>query len=161
MREIVTAARLREVLRYEPETGLFTWLRGHRTGATAGTVNVSGYVQIKVDGRLYYAHRLAWLYVYGIWPTNEVDHRNTRRSDNSLQNLRDASRTVNSENLQSAHSDGGSGLLGVSWSKEKSKWHARIRIKGRTKFLGYFESSESAGAAYVAAKRTFHEGNQL
>ncbi len=157
----LSIARLKEVLAYDPETGLFVWLSGGRAGRQAGTVNADGYVQIKIDGRFFYAHRLALFYTKGTEPVNEVDHRNGARSDNRLLNLRDATRVFNSENVQRAHKDSRSGLLGVSWSAGKNRWYSRIRAKGRTVFLGYFKDPELAHAAYVAKKRSAHEGNLI
>jgi hypothetical protein len=159
----MTAERLRLLLAYEPMTGVFAWRiapRGHTAGK-AGTVNTSGYVQIKVDGRLYYAHRLAWLHMHGEWPAGEVDHRNGIRTDNSAGNLRVVSRTTNSENVRAAHRDSVSGLLGASWSKSKGRWYSRIRIKGQSRFLGYFDHAAAAHDAYLSAKRESHEGNTL
>jgi hypothetical protein len=157
----INSERLREVLSYDAETGVFTWLAGSRMGKPAGTKNADGYIQIKIDGRLFYGHRLAWLYVHGEWPLNEVDHRNCTKSDNRIDNLRDATRTVNSENVQAAHKDSRSGLLGVSWSKDKDLWYSRIRVKGSTRFLGYFNDPNAAHAAYITEKRAAHEGSML
>ena len=157
----LTAARLRELLHYNPDTGLFTWLvsttRRIRVGAVAGTLVTSGYVSIGVDRDLHRAHRLAWLYVYGEWPKHDIDHINGNRSDNRIANLRDVTRTVNLQNIRSAHKDKQSATpLGVY--ADKKKWAAAIRVNGERCRLGTFDTPEEAHAAYLDAKRKYHEG---
>jgi hypothetical protein len=165
MRKQLTAERLREVLRYEPDTGLFTW-RG-RTGlganaanaenAPAGSVNNKGYVTITVDGHQgYKAHRLAWLYMTGDWPTEQVDHRDTVRHNNAWENLRQATRAENAQNQQRPSKNNKSGYLGVSWDKQYLKWAATLHINGRNRRLGRFANPESAHAAYLSAKAKHH-----
>lgn len=159
----LTAARLRELLHYDPETGVFT--RRVRTstrikaGDVAGWANGKGYLLISVDGRDHYAHRLAWLYTHGAWPTNEIDHRNTVRNDNRIANLRDVSGAVNSQNQRRAPAHNKScGLLGVTWNKQIRKWHAQIQVDGKKRSIGYFATAELAHSAYLAAKREHHPG---
>ena len=98
----LTLQRLREVLSYDPDTGLFTWKKrtGSRAvvGAIAGTANNGGYIQVSIDGVLYYAHRLAWLYMTGEWPEAEVDHARMRPGDNRWDQIREASRSQNEQN---------------------------------------------------------------
>src|SRR5437868_3578208 len=102
MKPRVTAERLREVLIYAPETGLFYW-RGQRGGqgarCEAGTWHSHGYRSIKIDGVAYYAHRLAWLYVHGEHPNREIDHDNGDRGDNRIVNLRQCSHAENLRNV--------------------------------------------------------------
>lgn len=161
----LTAARLRELLHYDPETGIFTWLvhrQRHRAGNVAGSPHSAGYVEIGVDGESYLAHRLAWLYVHGAWPAGDVDHRNGVRRDNRIVNLRDVSKVVNLQNRQGAASNNRARLLGVSRSAAKRpSWFARILVDGRQKHLGSFGTPEAAHAAYLAAKRQLHEGCTL
>ena len=107
-----------------------------------------------MDGVSQYAHRLAWLYVHGVWPPHEVDHINGDRSDNRIANLRLATRQQNSENRHGAQSNSKTGLVGVSWHKRAGKWQAHIRVKGRTRYLGLFESTQDACMAYLQAKQT-------
>jgi hypothetical protein len=101
---MLTAERLRELLHYDPDTGVFTWLRVKgrrvRVGALSGKANGGGYFQIGVDGRIYYAHRLAWLYVHGEWPVASIDHVNCDRCDNRLANLRPATKAQNAANAR-------------------------------------------------------------
>lgn len=159
-------ARLAELLKYDSETGEFTWAkkRGTRAaGSTAGTntSNRLGYRQICIEGKVYLAHRLAWLYVHGDWPTClVVDHINGDPSDNRISNIRAVSISDNQQNQRKAHiSNKHSSLLGASASG--NKFRARIRINGNEIHLGSFETAEQAHAAYVEAKRTHHKGNML
>jgi hypothetical protein len=146
----LTAERLRELLHYCPEMGIFTW-RKVRTftalaGSGAGGKNNKGYIRIKVDGKQQLAHRLVWLYVHGVWPEPTVDHINRRRDDNRLVNLRLASYAHQRMNAK-LNSDNSSGYPGISWNKRKEKWKASI---GR-QFLGYFADKESAIIALNSA----------
>ena len=155
MSDRLTAERLREVLFYDKETGLFTWLVTLSTKCPAGSVSGKGnrsnrYVYIKIDGRSYFAHRLAWLYVKGVWPTNQIDHRNTDSRDNRWDNLREATPSQNSSNT-GLRSNNTSGLKGASWSSKANKWSGWIRIRGTAKWLGYFDTAEEAHAAYRKA----------
>lgn len=161
----ITAARLRELLDYNPDTGIFKWRvkRGPaKPGDTAGCLcKRNGYVVICVDRKLYGAHRLAWLHVHGEWPAGEIDHRFGRRSDNRIRLLRDASTTFNRENLRKPHRDSTSGYLGVSWSKARQKWVANICSQRKQRRLGFFDEPAEAHAAYIAEKRRIHAGNTL
>lgn len=161
----LTAERLRQVLAYDKDTGAFTWLS--RTGGTskegiaAGTFDERGYLRIGLDGRVYRAHRLAWMYVFGTWPSGEIDHIDGDKSNNRFTNLRDVSRQVNQQNQRRAHKRSGSGTLGVSMHASTGKWRARIWVNGKNKSLGLFESKDLASAAYAIAKREHHEGSML
>ncbi len=156
----VTADRLRELLSYDPSTGLFTWLlsTGNRApvGAVAGSVG-KGYVDIRIDQRLYKAHRLAWLYMTGEWPEQQIDHRDLNRANNRWDNLRVATNSQNHANTR-AQSNNRSGFKGVSWSKAANKWMAQIVRDRCHTYLGLFDTPEDAHAAYcVAAERLFGE----
>jgi hypothetical protein len=148
----LTAPRLREVVTYVPATGQFF---RRDTGKAAGYVD-KGYVYMKIDGRAYLAHRLAWLYVHGYWPSGVIDHKVGK--SNAIDNLRDVTVSVNSQNLRSAHKDSASGILGVYWVKTAKKWSAKICIAGRNKYLGHFDDKDDAAAAYLNAKRELHNG---
>ena len=100
----LTVERLRELLSYDPATGKFLWRVGRqcmRAGAVAGATEVQGYRVIKIDGKIYKAHRLAWLYVTGEWPPEEIDHKNTDPQDNVWSNLRLATHSQNQANAKS------------------------------------------------------------
>ena len=158
----LTAARLRELLHYNPDTGVFTWRFGRpkaAAGAVAGCTKPDGYIVIGVDGFLYRAHRLAWLYMMGAWPSNYVDHINGTPSDNKWANLRDVRQETNLQNQRRATGKNKtSGLLGVCFHKRMNKWHAQIKVSGKQHTVGYFESPEEAGEAYLEAKRQLHPG---
>lgn len=156
----LTAQRLRELLHYDPETGVLTRAVSTscraRAGAVAGCINASGYRQIGFNKTLFYAHRLVWLYVHGEWPKGHIDHIDGDKTNNRLNNLRDASGFVNSQNRRCASSNSAHGFLGVT--KNKRRWSARIFANGTQIHLGTFDSPEEASATYVAAKRIEHGG---
>lgn len=153
---ILTQERIRELLTYDPDTGLFCWRKTRRNAkGFAGTTDPRGYVRISVDRKVYLAHRLAWLYVHGTWPANEIDHINRVRNDNRLSNLRDTSRTVNTQNV-GVRKDSACGLRGVGWHKAQRKWRARIQANGVCHELGYFLTASEAKAAYDLAALTLH-----
>mgnify|MGYP003403747115 CR=1 FL=1 len=155
----LTAARLRELLHYDSETGLFTWLSGVHRRPEAGAQTKSGHVAINISGNSFFAHRLAFLYMTGEWPKNHVDHINGRPADNRWMNLRDVTRSVNMQNQRRAQrSNKSSGLLGVSWHAQRNCWLAYISVDGRQRSLGLYKTAELAHAAYVEAKRALHEG---
>lgn len=137
----LTQKYLRETLHYDPETGVFTWrvppARNVKNGSVAGCLTSHGYIQIGVKNRLYAAHRLAWLYVYGKWPTNLIDHINGVRSDNRITNLREATSAENQYNILKAKNNT-SGVKGVTWSKQHKKWRAQCRVNGKNHRLGLF-----------------------
>lgn len=150
---------LRKHLIYSPETGHFTRRIGRKAGGIAGAINNNGYRLIHVAGHFCRAHRLAWLYVHGVWPTGEIDHINGVRDDNRLENLRDVSMVTNQQNRRSALVRNAVGLLGVS--KSKNRYTAAIYAEGRDRHLGTFDTPEAAHAAYVDAKRELHDGCTL
>ena len=157
---MLTATRLREVLFYDPESGLFTWKvapNGRITiGQIAGSPGNEGYISIKIDRVLYRAHRLAWLYMTGEWPQNKVDHKNRDVADNKWSNLRAATNQQNCFN-QGVRRNNKAGLKGVHWHKQTKKWAAAIAIDGVQTHLGLFPSAERAHQAYAEAART-HRG---
>ena len=154
-----TVERVKELLDYDPETGVFTW-RVKRGGAVnagdiAGTKDGRGYWQIGIDRTLYLAHRLAWLYTYGEWPKNALDHINRIRTDNRIANLRPATHALNNQNATKRR-DNKSGVTGV-WRNEKlSKWQAYIRINGRHIHLGLFDDFDAAVQMRRDAERQHH-----
>lgn len=159
--EPLTAERLRQLLSYDPETGVFrrrvTQTNRNKVGDVAGTPNDKGYLLIMVDGRRYLAHRLAWFYVYGEWPAGEIDHINRQRSDNRIANLRDATRSLNTQNT-GMFSSNTSGKKGVSFHRASGKWQARIGLDGRLIHLGVHATKELAALAYEEARAKYHKG---
>lgn len=152
-------SRLHETLRYDPVTGDFIWLKWRgstaKPGSIAGATDSKGHRQIRFEGRLYLAHRLAWLMVHGRWPNGEIDHINRVRSDNRIENLRECSHAENSKN-SSTYRNNRSGHRGVCFYTKYSKWNAYIRANGRHKNLGYFENIEDAIAARIAAESIYY-----
>lgn len=150
------------LLSYDKDTGLFLWnkSRGPKSkSGFAGHVSANGYVQIRLLGKLYYAHRLAWFFVHGKWPENHVDHINGNRSDNRIENLRDIIQQHNTQNQRCASKSNKLGLLGVYL--DRGKYRSRIEVGGQTYDLGRHDTAESAHAAYIDAKRQHHQGCTL
>lgn len=153
--------RVREVLSYDSGTGAFTWRvakRGLAAGMQAGTVT-GGYRQIQIDGKLYKAHRLAWLLAHGCWPAGDIDHINGEPSDNRIANLRDVPRRVNRENQRKPHADSKTKVLGVC--AYRGRYVTRIKSAGRRIHIGTFDTPAEAQQAYLDAKRAMHEGCTL
>lgn len=154
----ITAEELKRVLDYSASTGLFTWRDGAvpngLCGKIAGNKRKKGYICIKVKQKLYMAHRLAWLYIYGTWPVNEIDHINRNKSDNRICNLRDISSSANKENCVAALSNNAVGLRGVK--KKKHGYEAWIKANGSSSYLGTFKTPQEASGAYFQAKKKFH-----
>lgn len=160
-RDVVTADHLREVLGYDPLTGLFTWrqsLRGPRSaGRLAGCVDRKGYIVICIDGVSCMAHRLAFLYMTGEWPDALVDHVDGVKGNNRWANLRASDSVLNAQNRRKPRSGNTAGALGVSWHKRRRRFRAEITVSGRCHWLGWFKDREEAAAAYLSAKRRLHE----
>lgn len=162
---MLTQERLKEVLHYEPESGEFTRIVKTAHNASSGTVNkITGYLSISLGGRQYYGHRLAFLYMTGAWPQKMVDHINGNRSDNRWANLREASATINQQNLQVHQKNNRTGLLGVTRLHNRrgtKHFCAQLFAHGKRVHCTYHETPEAAHAAYLEAKRKHHEGNTL
>lgn len=152
---MVTVDRLREVLNYDPDTGVFRWRVSTgdaiRPGQIAGGFNDGGYVKIGIDKRRYLAHRLAWLFVYSAWPKGQIDHFNGCPADNRIANLRDVTCKQNLENVRLRDANT-SGYRGVSWDKERGKWLAYITHHHRMLNLGRYDSQEDAARAAKEAR---------
>ena len=147
----VVAWHLRNRYNYDPETGEFSKKSG-KPGC--GRPATNGYLQIEVAGKRYMAHRLAWLWVYGVWPENQLDHMNQDRLDNRISNLREATNKQNGENVR-LFKHNKSGRTGVSWRKSEKKWAACIKHHGRTIDLGTFACMIDAVAARIRGERTY------
>ena len=155
----LTQEILKEYFQYNPETGLFIWkvFRGGgspKIGTIAGTPHEDGYVKIKVNGKIYSAHRLAWLYMTGSFPTQEIDHTNGDGADNRFSNLREASRTENNRNTK-VRKNNTSGFKRVSKNRH-GKWVSHIHVEGRQHYLGSFDTPEAAHEAYCMAAKAFY-----
>lgn len=157
---MLTQERLKELLHYDPETGVFTWIhnlgRKAKKDGIAGTVMKSGYIRIKIDGIDYLAHRLAWLYTHGENPTKEIDHIDRSKNNNSIKNLRDVSKNWNQQNRVKFTQNNITKCLGVT--PNGSGFSAKISIDGKQKYLGTFKTVSDARLAYDNAKKTHHLG---
>lgn len=142
--------KLLENLQYDPQTGMFTWSRAvaqKRAGSIAGGKTGLGYRLISVNGRQYYAHRLAWLAVHGVMPSAQIDHINGNRDDNRIDNLRLATNHQNAWNAKRRRNV----LKGTT--KYRGRWVAGITVCGKRYHLGVFDNEHEAHAAYCAAAR--------
>lgn len=156
----LTLQRVRELLDYDPETGIFKRKISTGSRSQAGMVVGSkpttvGYGAIHIDGKLYYSHRLAWFYVHGKWPRDQIDHVNMDRIDNRISNLREATRAQNRMN-ESIKKSNTSGYKGVSWSKEKTRWEARIMKDRKSTVIGYFDDPKDAHEAWKKKAAELH-----
>lgn len=155
----LTAERLREVLRYDPETGKFYWREKIACkvviGKESGCLSSNGYILIRLFGVLYRANRLAWLYMIGEWPTDKMDHADLNRSNNRWANLRPCSTSENARNMH-RHMDSQTGLKGVTLEKRTGRYFARICVNRRTFHIGTFDTSQLAAAAYDLTARELH-----
>jgi hypothetical protein len=156
----LTQEQLKEILDYDPETGFFTWrsrnARCVKIGSRAGSISkTEGYCVIQISRKLYKAHRLAWLYVYGEWPPYQVDHINGVKSDNAIANLRSATNAENQRN-RPAPSINSTGYKGVYRAQGGVKYCAQIMVEERTIHLGTYETPQQAHAAYCEAATKYH-----
>jgi hypothetical protein len=158
---MITQAELKERLHYDPDTGVFTWLKkgGGFLSKTCGHISAhgqdAGYVRIAMGGKKYRAHRLAWLYVYGSWPELGLDHINRIKADNRIANLREATPLENGRNA-TFETNPASGLKGVWKPKHTHRWAARIFLLDRSLNLGYYDTPEEAHAAYKKYSAAIH-----
>ena len=146
----LTRARLRELLHYDDETGMFRWWK--RVGNEVRPGEVAGHLEIRIDNRTYVAHQLAWLYMKGRWARPLIDHRDGNSTNNRWRNLRRATPSQNSANARRRRQNA-SGYKGVSLDKRSGRCRTRIGKNGRRIYLGTFHTPEAAHAAYVAAAR--------
>lgn len=159
----LTAQRLRDLLDYDPDTGVFTYRVNHglmKAGTPAGCPMKRGNHSIGIDRRRYATHRLAWLYMRGEWPHGEIDHVDGNPLNNAWANLREVNSAQNKQNQRRARVDNQSGFLGVHFHGPdkygRARWRARIQLAGRSIHVGLFATAEEAHAAYVEAKRRLH-----
>jgi hypothetical protein len=149
----ITHELLTSVLDYSKETGQFTWkIRTSnriKVGDRADNDFKGGYKRVCLFTNQYAAHRIAWFYVYGVWPTKQIDHIDGVPSNNRIDNLREATNQQNSINT-GMRSNNTSGFRGVTWHKIARKWMAHTRFFGKEIYLGLHETAESASAAYEA-----------
>jgi hypothetical protein len=153
---MITQERLKRWLKYNQITGVFTWIeqRQHiKAGSVAGSVKKSGYIEIKLDGVSYQAHRLAWLYVYGEMPSSCIDHIDMDKTNNRFRNLRQATAAENLRNRK-ARKDSATGQKGVYAAANRFK--AQITVDGKRIHLGCYATKEEAAEAYAKGAAEHH-----
>jgi hypothetical protein len=155
----LTQKTLKNLIFYNPDSGLFTWKQSLSSKAKAGTIAgtmVGKYQIIQIDKIRYKSHRLAWLYIYGEFPSKSLDHINEIKTDNRIQNLREVTTAQNMQNVTKNKFSYHSKYMGVTWHKRSKKWYARIKINYIEKYLGLFDNEIDAATAYLNAKRELH-----
>lgn len=161
---MLTQAQLKELLHYNPDTGVFTWLvarAGKKIGNIAGSYYKTRYLRIRIFKKIYQAHRLAWLYIHGEHPLKFIDHINGIGTDNRISNIRECTNAENQQNQRKAHKDSKTGYLGVYFNKKYQKYMVQISINGKQKTVGLFPDIEVAHQYYLTVKREFHPFNIL
>ena len=160
----ISINELKEILDYDPNTGIFTWkvniAKNKFAGSIAGNVNNNGYYVITLYRKTYSAHRLAWFYVYGNWPIKDIDHINGNRIDNRIINLRECNQSENQQNRK-INKNNSSGYIGVSYHKKEKKWRSRIKVNNKLINLGSFDTPELAHEKYLEAKKEYHTFNPM
>lgn len=171
-RSLPTPEELRQLLRYEPETGKLYWKprpasmfknkqaygawNTKYAGEEAFTaIDDSGYRRGSVFDRRYWAHRVIWAIHYGEWPEDQIDHVDNDGLNNRLSNLREATASENQRN-QGARKTNKSGYKGVSWHSRDKAFHAQISVDGKQISLGLHATAEAAHAAYCEAAKKYH-----
>ena len=163
-RTSITHEMALKAIRYIPKTGEFYRLSadGRQAEKPAGWFGNHEYRVISILGVQVLAHRLAWFYINGVWPTKEIDHVNRIRADNRWENLREVSHRENSENVSPMKScKQKTTLIGANWDKSTGNWKACICVKGKHIHLGRFPTDVAAHQAYLDAKRSLHRGSML
>lgn len=163
VRNNLTQDRIKYLLNYDECSGFFTWKNTTsirvKVGDIAGTAPKGGYLKISIDGYIYSAHRLVWLWFHGCHPSGEIDHIDRDKMNNKISNLRIVSRSVNMQNHVYANKNNISGLRGVHMDKRRNRWVAAITINGRNKTIGSYQNKEDAHHAYLKAKMVIHKGS--
>ena len=155
----ITAEEIKQVLSYDRDTGLFTWLVDCGSNKVKGKIagaEKEGYITIHIDSQQYRAHILAWIYVYGYTP-DELDHENRIKSDNRIKNLRLTTRVLNAQN-RAPQSRNTSGVSGVCLNKKSGKWRATLTTNGEFRYLGEYLLMEDAISARLLSEKEANFG---
>ena len=156
--ENISHEELKRILHYDPDTGVFTWAVPRpkiRIGRVAGTMHHKGYVNLEIRGKHYAAHRLAWFYVTGVWPAEQIDHVDRDRANNAFSNLRPATNGQNRANSRTTNKHGLKGVRHCKWLKEKP-YLAQITYNKRAIYLGCYPTPEEAHEAYKRKAAELH-----
>tara|TARA_R110002020_G_scaffold247219_1_gene461147 strand:+ start:426 stop:920 length:495 start_codon:yes stop_codon:yes gene_type:complete len=152
------------LLDYNADDGTFIWTNYNKNntkkGMNAGYINKRGYLKIQIFGKIYFAHRLAWLIYYGNFPEYGIDHIDGNKLNNSIKNLRDVGQLDNSKNTK-LNKNNKSGFNGVTWAKHRGKWRSRIMFEGKDMTLGFFDDLEEAIRVRIDANKRygFHDNH--
>lgn len=165
----ITQEEIKEIVKYSQETGVFIWISSRsnkiKIGDTAGNIwinqhNRKKYHRLWLSGRLYLAHRVAWIYMTGSWPNDQIDHIDGNGLNNKWENLREVSGSENQQNTRMKRTNT-TGICGVVWNKNANKWQAAINIYNKAVYLGLFENIFDAACARKNAevKYGFHKNH--
>ena len=163
VKRAITHERVKELLHYDPETGIFQWRTarpGANTESKVGTVKKGGYLLIVIDRQRILAHRLAIFYVTGEWPENPVDHIDGNPPNNKYTNLREVPQVLNLQNMRKVRASSKSGTMGISWCARDQTWRARISVNGVRKTF-YNKDRAKLEQTYIEQKRKLHPGCTL
>lgn len=154
----LTVDRVSELFSADVKSGEFRRKKARgpsKQGSVAGYVSGNGYRYLMIDRELYLEHRLVWFVAHGKWPSDCIDHINGIKTDNRIENLREATSAQNLKNTSKPKTNT-SGFKGVSFEKAAGKWSAKARANGSHHHLGYFASAEDASNAYQRFARVAH-----
>lgn len=156
---MLTYQKAISVLDYDSATGVLIWKSSPNTkivpGRAAGSKGTNGYIRIKLSGKTYLGHRVAWLIYYGAWPVGQIDHIDGCRQNNAIANLRDSTPSQNQHN-QALRKTNKSGVKGVSWNPDSEKWHVQVTLNGKVHNGGHFESLAEAATVAAALRNRLH-----
>lgn len=156
---MITQKELKNKFTYDQQSGLFNrdkCFHSRYINAKVGCLDKDGYLVINISGKLYKAHRLAWLYMTGEFPSSCIDHIDRNKINNSWSNLRVVSMSVNKQNMVAPTRKNKTGYLGVSFYKITNKYVAGIKLNGKRKTIGYYSTPKLAHEAYLKAKKEMH-----
>ncbi len=162
---MITQKELKEILDYNELTGDFTWKKSisdkTKLNSVAGSKKYWKQrplrIVIRINKKDYQAHRLAWFYVNGQFPELHIDHIDGNPFNNSINNLRQCTPALNNQNRHESQTNSTTKILGVTWHKKAKKWASYLSLNRKTHYLGLFETTDEAHAAYLKAKRDLHE----